>query len=115
MSDVYSQIVFNRTADEVTTFEEQRSKPAFTPAWILKITWDHVMPVSYQKINFSEVKGVFESCLGFIFWKWLVFFLHYQLLETTKHFLNEILFVFFSTMSCKSFTYLYSLGTEYRR
>ncbi|TDH00847.1 hypothetical protein EPR50_G00174060 [Perca flavescens] len=54
MSDVYSQVVFNRTADDVTKFEEQRGKPAFTPAWILKITWDHVMPVSYQKINFSE-------------------------------------------------------------
>ncbi|XP_035848373.1 fibrillin-1 [Sander lucioperca] len=54
MSDIYSQVVFNRTADDVTKFEEQRGKPAFTPAWILKITWDHVMPVSYQKINFSE-------------------------------------------------------------
>ncbi|XP_074501535.1 uncharacterized protein LOC141773590 [Sebastes fasciatus] len=54
MKDVYSQIVFNRTADEVTKFEERRGKPAFTPTWILKITWDHVMPVSYQKINFSE-------------------------------------------------------------
>ncbi|XP_039639005.1 mucin-like protein [Perca fluviatilis] len=54
MSDVYSQVVFNRTADDVTKFEERRGKPAFTPAWILKITWDHVMPVSYQKINFSE-------------------------------------------------------------
>ncbi|KAI3362951.1 hypothetical protein L3Q82_011622, partial [Scortum barcoo] len=57
MSDVYSQIVFNRTADEVTKFEERRNKPAFTPAWILKITWDHVMPVSYQKINFSETNS----------------------------------------------------------
>ncbi|XP_034537476.1 mucin-like protein [Notolabrus celidotus] len=53
-SDVYSQIVFNRTADEVTKFEERRNKPAFSPAWILKITWDHVMPVLYQKVNFSE-------------------------------------------------------------
>ena len=41
---------------EYHKLEEQKSKPAFTPAWILKITWDHVMPVSYQKINFSEVK-----------------------------------------------------------
>ncbi|KAK5882024.1 hypothetical protein CesoFtcFv8_020658 [Champsocephalus esox] len=54
MSNVYSQIVFNRTANDVTKFEQQRNKPAFTPAWILKITWDHVMPVAYQKINFSE-------------------------------------------------------------
>ncbi len=56
MLDIYSQIVFNRTADEVTKFEERENKPAFTPSWILKITWDHVMPVSYQKINLSEVK-----------------------------------------------------------
>lgn len=56
MSDVYSQIVFNRTAEEVTKFEERKSNPAFTPSWILKITWDHVMPVFYQKINYSEVK-----------------------------------------------------------
>ncbi|KAG7229887.1 hypothetical protein INR49_009604 [Caranx melampygus] len=54
MSDIYSQIVFNRTTDEVTKFEAQRSRPDFTPAWILKITWDHVMPVSYQKFNVSE-------------------------------------------------------------
>nr|XP_033469720.1 mucin-like protein [Epinephelus lanceolatus] len=62
MSDVYSQIVFNRTAEEVTKFEEQRGKPAFTPAWILKITWDHVMPVSYQKINYSET-NTFQGIL----------------------------------------------------
>ncbi|XP_023819492.2 uncharacterized protein LOC101155537 isoform X2 [Oryzias latipes] len=54
VSDVFSQIVFNRTADEVTKFEAKNSRPAFTPAWILKITWDRVMPVSYQKVNFSE-------------------------------------------------------------
>ncbi|KAF6735252.1 Fibrillin-1 [Oryzias melastigma] len=54
VSDVFSQIVFNRTADEVTKFEAENSRPAFTPAWILKITWDRVMPVSYQKVNFSE-------------------------------------------------------------
>lgn len=59
-SDVYSQIVFNRTADEVTKFEERKNKPAFTPSWILKITWDHVMPVSYQKINHSEVTRLFH-------------------------------------------------------
>lgn len=57
MSDVYSQIVFNRTVDEVTKFEVQQNKPAFTPAWILKITWERVMPVSFQNINFSEVES----------------------------------------------------------
>lgn len=55
-SDVYSQAVFNRTTDEVTNFEMQKSRPAFTPSWILIITWDHVMPVFYHKINSSEVK-----------------------------------------------------------
>ncbi|KAF3708555.1 Fibrillin-2 Fibrillin-2 C-terminal peptide [Channa argus] len=54
MSDVYSQVVFNRTAEEVTKFEMQRGKTAYTPAWILKITWDHVMPVSFKKVNASE-------------------------------------------------------------
>ncbi|XP_051936932.1 fibrillin-1 isoform X2 [Hippocampus zosterae] len=54
MADVYSHIVFNRTVIDVSTFQSQRGKPAFSPSWILKITWDHVMPVSYQKINQSE-------------------------------------------------------------
>ncbi|XP_077438582.1 mucin-4-like [Vanacampus margaritifer] len=54
LTDVYSHIVFNRTASDVSKFEGQRGKPAFTPFWILKITWDHVMAVSYQKINQSE-------------------------------------------------------------
>eukprot|EP00066_Takifugu_rubripes_P011903 XP_011601169.1 PREDICTED: mucin-4-like [Takifugu rubripes] len=53
-SDVYSQAVFNRTTDEVTTFEMQKGRPAFTPSWILIITWDHVVPVFYHKINSSE-------------------------------------------------------------
>ncbi|KAI4888646.1 hypothetical protein NFI96_027076 [Prochilodus magdalenae] len=63
LSDVYSQIVFNRTADEVSQFEAQRGKPPFTPLWILKITWDHVLPVSYQKINLSET-NTFQSILA---------------------------------------------------
>ncbi|CAI5653345.1 mucin-4-like [Oreochromis niloticus] len=54
LSDVYSQVVVNRTAEEVTKFERLKNKPAFTPAWILKITWHNVMPVSFQKVNFSE-------------------------------------------------------------
>lgn len=65
ISDIYSQIVFNRTTDEVTEFEVQRSQPDFTPAWILKITWDHVVPVSYQKFNVSEVK-TFMTLFKFI-------------------------------------------------
>ena len=55
-SDVYSQTVFNRTTEEVTKFERQKSRPAFTPSWILKITWDRVMPVFYYDINPSQVR-----------------------------------------------------------
>uniref|UniRef100_A0A3Q1BQA9 Uncharacterized protein n=1 Tax=Amphiprion ocellaris TaxID=80972 RepID=A0A3Q1BQA9_AMPOC len=54
VSDVYSEIVFNRTADEVMKFKGLRGKSAFSPSWILKITWDKVMPISIQNINFSE-------------------------------------------------------------
>lgn len=55
MSDVYSQVIFNRTVEEVTKFERLRNKPDFTPTWILKITWDNVMPVSFQRSSSSEV------------------------------------------------------------
>uniref|UniRef100_G3NDM3 Si:ch73-105b23.1 n=2 Tax=Gasterosteus aculeatus aculeatus TaxID=481459 RepID=G3NDM3_GASAC len=54
MANIYSQIVFNRTANEVSKFEEGRNNPAFTPAWILKITWDQVIPVAFQEIDHSE-------------------------------------------------------------
>ncbi|XP_073669018.1 uncharacterized protein [Paramisgurnus dabryanus] len=54
LSDIYAEIIFNRTAQEVTKFETQNGKDPFTPSWIVKITWDHVLPVSYQKINLSE-------------------------------------------------------------
>ncbi|KPP79189.1 hypothetical protein Z043_101243, partial [Scleropages formosus] len=54
LSDVYSQIVLNRTREDVTAFEQQRGRSQFAPFWILKITWDRVSPVSYQKINLSE-------------------------------------------------------------
>ncbi|XP_051773809.1 mucin-like protein [Ctenopharyngodon idella] len=54
ISDIYADTVFNRTAQDVSRFETQRGNPPFTPFWIVKITWDHVLPVSYQKINLSE-------------------------------------------------------------
>ncbi|XP_054885376.1 mucin-like protein [Poeciliopsis prolifica] len=53
-SDVYSHMVFNRTAVEVTKFEGLKQRPSFSPTWILKITWENVMPVSFQKVNLSE-------------------------------------------------------------
>ncbi|XP_041922108.1 mucin-like protein isoform X4 [Alosa sapidissima] len=53
-SDIYAQIVFNHTAEHVSQLESQRGNPPYTPAWILKVTWDHVLPVSYQKVNLSE-------------------------------------------------------------
>lgn len=67
MSDVYSQVVVNRTAEEVTKFEHLKNKPAFTPAWILKITWDDVMPVSFQKVSFSEV-SVSQHLHSYFIW-----------------------------------------------
>ncbi|KTG37591.1 hypothetical protein cypCar_00011224 [Cyprinus carpio] len=54
ISDIYAEAIFQRTAHDVSQFETQRGKPPFSPSWIVKITWDHVLPVSYQKINFSE-------------------------------------------------------------
>ncbi|XP_076141885.1 uncharacterized protein LOC143124336 isoform X2 [Alosa pseudoharengus] len=53
-SDIYAQIVFNHTAEHVSQLESQRGNPPYTPSWILKVTWDHVLPVSYQKVNLSE-------------------------------------------------------------
>ena len=67
MLDIYAQIVFNRTARAVTEFEEQRNRPSFTPTWILKITWDRVMAVSYQKFNLSEVRGCGRNIGGGMF------------------------------------------------
>ncbi|XP_029962393.1 fibrillin-1 [Salarias fasciatus] len=63
VSDIYSQIVFNRTASEVTKFEALTGMPAFNPAWILKITWENVMPVFFQQINSSET-NTFQCVLA---------------------------------------------------
>ncbi|KAM4694213.1 uncharacterized protein O3C94_004641 [Discoglossus pictus] len=52
--DLYSQIIFNRTFEEVNKYFHEELKTRFTPKWILKITWDHVLPVSYQKVAFNE-------------------------------------------------------------
>ncbi|XP_069036121.1 uncharacterized protein [Lepisosteus oculatus] len=52
--DVYSQTVLNRTAADVSRYLQHKGDSTFTPTWILKITWDHVLPVSYQKVNLSE-------------------------------------------------------------
>ncbi|XDV50742.1 hypothetical protein PO909_019757, partial [Leuciscus waleckii] len=62
ISDIYAETVFNRTAQDVNRFETQRGNPPFTPSWIVKITWDHVLPVSYQKLNLSET-NTFQSIL----------------------------------------------------
>ncbi|XP_056128438.1 uncharacterized protein si:ch73-105b23.6 isoform X2 [Rhinichthys klamathensis goyatoka] len=62
ISDIYAETVFNRTAQDVSRFETQRGNPPFTPYWIVKITWDHVLPVSYQKLNLSET-NTFQSIL----------------------------------------------------
>lgn len=67
LSDVYAEIIFNRTAQDVTKFEAQNGKAPFTPSWIVKITWDHVLPVSYQKINMSEV-SIRQNCSIFYYY-----------------------------------------------
>ncbi|CAB1312473.1 unnamed protein product, partial [Coregonus sp. 'balchen'] len=46
----------------IVRYEEQKDKPAFTPAWILKITWDYVMAVSYQEINHTEMWSAPSPC-----------------------------------------------------
>ncbi|CAJ0929764.1 unnamed protein product, partial [Ranitomeya imitator] len=52
--DFYSQIVFNRTNDEVNNYYRKNLTANFTSKWILKITWDQVLPVSFQNIDFNE-------------------------------------------------------------
>ncbi|KAM3930833.1 uncharacterized protein RB166_004300 [Leptodactylus fuscus] len=50
----YSQIVFNRTNKEVNSYFYKNLTANFTAKWILKITWDQVLPVSFQKVAFNE-------------------------------------------------------------
>ncbi|KAM4043654.1 uncharacterized protein ACNLHF_013893 [Anomaloglossus baeobatrachus] len=52
--DFFSQIVFNRTNDEVNNYYKKNLTANFMSKWILKITWDQVLPVSFQKIAFNE-------------------------------------------------------------
>ncbi|XP_016134102.1 mucin-like protein [Sinocyclocheilus grahami] len=61
--DIYAEAIFQKTAHDVSKFETQRGKPPFSPTWIVKITWDHVLPVSYQKINFSELSTNTFQCI----------------------------------------------------
>ncbi|CAH2254962.1 fibrillin-1-like isoform X1 [Pelobates cultripes] len=53
-TDLYSQIIFNRTFEEVNRYFLKNLNAAFTPRWILKITWDQILPVSFQKISKNE-------------------------------------------------------------
>ncbi|XP_056424057.1 fibrillin-3-like [Hyla sarda] len=50
----YSQIVFNRTNEEVNSYFRKNLTANYTSKWILKITWDQVLPVSFQKVAFNE-------------------------------------------------------------
>ncbi|XP_075719873.1 uncharacterized protein LOC142760569 [Rhinoderma darwinii] len=50
----YSQIVFNRTDDEINRYFHNNLTANFTSKWILKITWDQVLPVSFQNVAFNE-------------------------------------------------------------
>ncbi|XP_041107320.1 fibrillin-1 isoform X2 [Polyodon spathula] len=53
--DVFSKIAFNRTTGDVNKYlVEKGDRAVFVPRWILKITWDHVLPISFQSSNASE-------------------------------------------------------------
>ncbi|MGH0160662.1 UNVERIFIED_CONTAM: hypothetical protein FKN15_041131 [Acipenser sinensis] len=53
--DVFSKIAFNRTTGDVNKYlVEKRDRAVFVPRWILKITWDRVLPISFQSSNASE-------------------------------------------------------------
>ncbi|XP_041107692.1 mucin-4-like [Polyodon spathula] len=53
--DIFSKIAFNRTTGDVNKYlVEKRDRAVFVPRWILKITWDHVLPVFFQSSNSSE-------------------------------------------------------------
>ncbi|PIO32166.1 hypothetical protein AB205_0118860, partial [Aquarana catesbeiana] len=52
--DIYSQIIFNRTNEEVNRCFYKNITSNFTAKWILKITWDQVLPVSFQKVMLQE-------------------------------------------------------------
>ncbi|XP_077341203.1 uncharacterized protein LOC143986670 [Lithobates pipiens] len=52
--DFYSQIIFNRTNEEVNRYFYKNITSNFTAKWILKITWDQVLAVSFQKVMLQE-------------------------------------------------------------
>ncbi|XP_069464522.1 uncharacterized protein [Ambystoma mexicanum] len=52
--DFYWQVINNRTSREVNRYFLAALKTPFIPQWILKITWDHVLPVSIQNGNPRE-------------------------------------------------------------
>eukprot|EP00062_Callorhinchus_milii_P011930 gi/632958550/ref/XP_007895100.1/ PREDICTED: latent-transforming growth factor beta-binding protein 1-like [Callorhinchus milii] len=52
--DVYSQVIVNRTTAEVNKYLANDTHGTFEPKWILKITWDNISPVYFQKINLNE-------------------------------------------------------------
>ncbi|XP_072906741.1 mucin-4 isoform X2 [Hemitrygon akajei] len=53
-TDLYSQIIFNRTTEEVNKYFAKNISTNFVPRWILKVTWAHILPVSFQKRNMSQ-------------------------------------------------------------
>ncbi|KAM4770876.1 uncharacterized protein WCC33_002646 [Rhinophrynus dorsalis] len=54
LKDLYSQTIFNRTFEEVNRYFSRTLNGIFTPRWILKITWNSVLPVSFQKMSLNE-------------------------------------------------------------
>ncbi|XP_068089568.1 mucin-like protein [Hyperolius riggenbachi] len=52
--DFYAQMIFNRTDEEVDRYFGKVLTTNYTSRWVLKITWDKVLPVSFQKVELSE-------------------------------------------------------------
>ncbi|KAM8945437.1 uncharacterized protein RCH25_048709 [Pelodytes ibericus] len=61
--DLYSQIIFNRTFVEVNRYFSKRLNAVFSPKWILKITWDQISPVSFQRVSKNET-NTFQCILA---------------------------------------------------
>ncbi|KAJ1157038.1 hypothetical protein NDU88_009753, partial [Pleurodeles waltl] len=61
--DFYWHVVNNRTSEEVNRYFAAELKTPFVPQWILKITWDHILPIAIQAGNRDET-NTFQCILA---------------------------------------------------
>ncbi|XP_078503223.1 mucin-like protein [Lissotriton helveticus] len=61
--DFYWHVINNRTSEEVNRYFAAELKTPFVPQWILKITWDRILPVSIQVGNPNET-NTFQCILA---------------------------------------------------